>query len=86
MRRGQCLLVIMTYSTFFLKFILHDWPGEDALAIPKRTKAVAKPGSKLVLVEYVRSYLRLPRKRDNVLLGLSRRRSRFKLFRLLNLV
>ena len=38
-------------DVFFLKWILHDWPDQESVAILQNVKAVAKPGSKIVLGE-----------------------------------
>jgi hypothetical protein len=38
---------------FFMKFILHDWPDTESIEILKNIKAVAKPGAKVALAEFV---------------------------------
>ena len=40
-------------DVFFYRHILHDWPDADARRILHNLNAVAKPGSKLVVIEFI---------------------------------
>lgn len=44
---------LATCDVFFLKFILHDWPDEESIDILKNILNVAKPGSKVAIMEQV---------------------------------
>lgn len=43
---GEC-------DVFMLKYILHDWPGQECIDILKNIKKVAKPGSSVVIFEHI---------------------------------
>jgi ubiquinone/menaquinone biosynthesis C-methylase UbiE len=38
---------------FMMKFILHDWPDDECIQILQNIKKVAKPGSKVVIIEHI---------------------------------
>ena len=44
---------LATCDVFFLKFILHDWPDQESIDILKNILEVAKPGSKVAIMEQV---------------------------------
>ena len=43
-------------SVFLLKFIVHDWSDENCVKILKHLRDVAKPDTKLILVEAILPY------------------------------
>jgi len=40
-------------DAFYLKFILHDWPDKQNVALLKRVREVAKPGASIVSTDFI---------------------------------